>query len=227
MDYFLTKLVTDFKSIFLLLFVLIVLSHLLLIYMFRINKKAWLFIEYGALFFASLGLITITAEIRTNVAKSNLKSTQAKLEFTFSQLKYYVHDGSPAYICRTFVRSQLSPPNFDHVQKEYSEACNWYKKLNSILPESVTPDFPPLDLDSLRETDFSDPVIVESIRWIKTLIRQYERERMELIEAKRKATPGNFESAMYFLSPLFICITLAITITKTTWNLKQLYRRGS
>ncbi len=108
----------------------------------RLKKTGWAVMQYLVIALALLGLLSAVSNARQLVAQGMLSISGSHLGFEFRDLRQRVDlYSSPGIVCRTFVRSEYSPPPevFDRTQREYDELCQWFKSVAGALPHELPP----------------------------------------------------------------------------------------
>jgi hypothetical protein len=127
---------------------------------------------------------------------------------------------SDSRICRTFVRSKSSPPNFDETQSEFNQVCDFGRRLAAILP-----DEPTADIGSFLELLKKRPPITN--RMLKDMYEARDRALAAYVayldEYKRIKKQGDYGSGkLRFMakSPNLIAIAVALRMTKVTGEIR-------
>ncbi len=151
---------------------------------------------------------------------SPARNSQNSVDPRTSEVPVLVKD-PPTYLCRKATRSNLSPPNFDEIERQFDEACAWLKSAPTILPEHDDGPFIPLNFDDTHfPSDITEPIILNSAQWVKGLFREYEERRLRLEDLKKQTEQSAFEEASRAVSPILLCIALALRITKVTGEIR-------
>lgn len=221
MDHWIVKLATDLKTLFLCFVALIILFHILFVYPKNIGKIGWKIIEYIVLLIASIGIITISADIRTWLAKSHLRWEEMRAVSDFENIVYKIREGHPGYICCIFTRSEYSPNNFEEINEEYDRACKWYKKMSELLPQKIDPEFKELIFSEMPKLNVKDEIINESINEVKNSFQRYMAQREIMMNLREKTKKNDFEDLLLIFSPFLLCVALALQITKITGGIRS------
>lgn len=215
--------VNIWKLLILFVFLLVAL-HWLLVRWLKPNKVGWKRVDYIWLGIAALGLISMSTDVRNWLAVEEAKWAKERAEAKFSLLRYYAGgDKPPEYICIKFVRNEQSPDDFDEIQAEYDEFCEWNKRLLADLPTRLPDDDELPDLkypDYKPEKNPKNKVLIEYISNIKKYFEYYQTDRNEYITLKKASFKSDFEKTLFYLSPILLCIALALRITKVTGEIK-------
>ena len=202
------------------LLVLLVFFHIALIRVAKLGKIGWKWTEYVWLGFAALGLVTLTGDVRTWVSENHLQNQTASTLFAFDRLTSALQSAARG-ACRKFTPSEFPSDNLDEIQTEHDDVCDWFKKLEASLPKTVEPDFPALDFSTMPPPDgIRDAILQDLVSWIEHLYDDYNDRRRKRNEFLAKSTKTYGEDELYFFSPIFLCIALAIRFTKVSGELK-------
>jgi len=205
--------------------VLLVLFDVLLVRWLKLGKVAWKRVDYIWLGFGALGLLGAVAQVRMASAAAQIEMHESRVAVALNSVKSLIelYAKTPGAICRTFVRSEYSPPpeEFQRSQNEYNTACAWAKQMADTLAMRASSPPEPIDRASLP----SRPVVADgALRdMFRGLDRQFEYfdqniETYRAVREKSKQTP--FEQFLVFLGPFLLAIALAIRITKVTGEIK-------
>lgn len=219
MDSWFIKLITNSGWLFLLLGGLAVIFHVFFLWFLKIDKKGRAALDYLILVFAALSIIPISADIRGVAGQARLREVEIRAITNFQLFRDYFHPRST--MCRKFTRISSSPDNFDEIQADNDRACNWHGKAMAILPMEVSKDLPELNLPEIPKLNGNDPSLEGILETYQMYIDNYESYRQKAIILRKKIKKNDFESIIYILSPLFLCITFALGATKITSSLRS------
>jgi hypothetical protein len=199
--------------------------HAVFVYWRPLSKRWWKRLDYVWLTFAALGLVGAAAEVRRSTANSQLGLFQDQASRALRDVHGEAEflSRSPGVLCRTFTRSEYSPPpaEFDRIQSEYTKACDWAKKVEARLPREISVPLAKIDTNSLPQR----PVISESepIHLTDDLYRQIEFYNSSVQTVRGLAGRSkreNLEWTLILLGPFLLAIALAIRFTKVTGELR-------
>jgi hypothetical protein len=189
--------------------------HFLFFRLAPLSSIGWKRIDYVWLSMALLGLMGAVAAGREIIATNMVEYSKSRIEWSFRFMRLRAEYGTSNAICRTFVRSEFSPPSseMERDQKEYDDQCRWFKNVNAVIStfnvnkqEEVDPissfGKPPLGGDEWARNSF-----LESVENYNSIVRAIG----ELDNAIR---PTGFELFLKILGPTLIAIALALRITK-------------
>lgn len=215
------RLVTNFWWLSGLLLGLILVLHIVLIWVWPLGKVGWKRTDYIWLTIATLGLISLSGELRRWVSSNRLELATARVQYSLDSLRSYLVKSPPTHFCTEFIRSELSPPNLDDIQRQYHLACDWLRTAPAALPKNDDPPFQPLNFDDTHVPKGLDaPVLVDTIKWIRHLFEEYEQRRLSLIQTQQQTKQTDGEDAQRILSPILLCLALALRITKVTGEVR-------
>lgn len=199
------------------LFTLTLIFHVILIWLYPRTKTQWKRIDYIWISLAALGLVGETDSIKKRILEARIDGIAWQIpsayEYMCSRLSA---DGSPT-VCRGFVRSEYSPPNFDEIVADYDRSCKWSKEVFAIIQKIDTQEYSIIDTTKLpilitTDNNWFKNIISEDIRRYNSLIYERDDARTELNYIK----DGFFE----FLRPLLLILGLSIRLTKVTGEVK-------
>lgn len=214
-------------GIVLVVFVVLLIScDLLLVRMFPLSKKVWKRIDYIWLSFAALGLISASAQVRIFVASVELNNCNMRIMSAYDSLHSSItsYAKKPSYLCRTFVRTEFSPPEpeFSNTQNEFNQACAWFQSIAVDLPPH-----PSIKQDNIHKIQlpntpfmFRDSSLLQVISELHNQYNRYNEAVMDLEEIKSAQKRSELENILVFLGPWLLAFALALRITKVTGELK-------
>jgi len=213
---------------------LLIVFHATLVLWLRLGALAWKIVDYIWLGFAALGLIGAVGQVRIASASSQLGLYEERAVAGFNLVKDLtkLYAATPGAICRTFDRSEFSPPpeQFDRTQREYEIACVWAKRTNEFLA-TVKP-MPPNRLDVAKlppRPQITNGALLDMFRGLDSQLGYWNRD-IDLYQrlADKTRTTG-LEASVVFLSPFILALALALRITKVTGEIaleRQTRRSG-
>jgi hypothetical protein len=205
---------------------LLVALDLLLVRWLRLGKVSWKRMDYIWLGFGALGLLGAVAQVRMESASAQLDMYEKRAIVAFDSVKSLVevYASNPGPICRTFVRSEFSPPpdEFQRIQNEYNTACEWVKQVSEALKTHATSPPRPIDRASPLppRPQVSDGALKGMFRGLDRQLAYFDQniQAFEALRQKSKRTPT--EETFVYIGPFLLAIALAIRITKVTGELK-------
>lgn len=200
-------------------FASLLLFHVLLIWVLEVGAVTWKQIDYVWLAIAALGLLGAVSEVRRMVAQNQLGRQQSILTWAYEDLRREAEFMIGPAVCRQFVRSKYSRPDFDAIQQEYDAACQFARQMLTRLPSD-----PPPDLQGLRLADrpkVTDPVLQQVFEGLSREVESYLRARraMDQTIAATKRTP--LEDTLALFGPLLLAVALALRMTKVSGEIRM------
>lgn len=203
--------------------VFLIIFHLILVP--RLKVQAWKVVEYIWLGFAALGLFGAVEQVREIAARDQISMFQQRATVALSTLRSLVtiYQSNPGPVCRTFTRSEYSPPQeeFEKIQREYNEACAWFKQVVSTIPAEVP--MPPRLIEwasVLQGANFSLGDLKDIIRGIHQQVDYYNGRVGDLLTVYNATQRTTLEETLVFLGPFLLAIALALRITKVTGEMR-------
>jgi hypothetical protein len=213
MDFYL-KIVTNTSFLILILIIFTLAFHYFFLNVYKLNKIQLKKLEYIYLSAAFIGLIGYSSNLRIWLSSNQLYWYKNIAISSFNLLR----DDVDTIYCPKFTRSDFSPENFDEIQIETDLVCEWFKKVAGIIPKTGD-DLPEVKFEDLPFINVKEPILVSSIDRLKKMIYEYNIFREKYYELVKKSSKNSFEVILSFLSPMLICIAIAIRITKVSGEL--------
>jgi len=213
---------SNILKLFCLLIFLLVLFDILFIRILKFDKIAWKRTDYVWLSIAALSLVSLSFQVRSWLAEqqAELAKIQAKTHFSLL-LNYIGPQEPPRYICRIFMKDWYSTANFEEVQKEYDQICEWNRQLLKNLHKLSDDCLPKIEYNNIKPPITPiDPILREYLDTIKTYLNDYNKLRREYFNLKKKSLKNNFEEILFYIWPVLICVALALRITKVRGEIK-------
>jgi hypothetical protein len=205
----------------------VVLFHLLLVFWLKIGKRAWKIVDYVWLGFAALGIFGAAGQARQLVANNMTSTLNQQAQVSYMQLVSFVGQYSnEGAVCRTFVRSQYSPPpaEFERIQKDYDSVCHWFWDVQRTIPSAADNFYNGIESVDPRNLA-PEPTVPE--RDLNEVLRAFYKQRDIYNEdAKRYADVlgatkhSPVENLLILTSPLLLTFALALRITKVTGEIR-------
>jgi len=215
---------TSLRVILLVFVGALVIFHVVFVFIAKLDKKAWKWVDYFWLSFALIGLVGQVAESRRITATGFRSMSEAKVESNFRILRDRIdfYANSEAF-CRQPVRTASSPPEeeFNRIKLEFDRACAWAKKYASTMPRTVQPPFAEVAWNEFtyaqNEASSVTKGSMDSIHQSVDDFNLLVREHAGLLESQEKS---EFERTLAMLSPLLLAVALALRITKVTGEIR-------
>jgi hypothetical protein len=201
---------------------LLIIFDLVLVRYFKLSSISWKRVDYIWLGFAALGLIAAAAQVRELVATDQIDMFQQRANAGLSRLRGSAtllgSDSGP--VCRTFVRSQYSPPQeeFDRIQQEYNRVCGWFKQIGSAIPRELP--IPPklTTLPSGPDASINDLKNIIDSFYQQLEFYNQDVEAFSTVYNARKRS--RLENLLVYLGPFLLAAALALRVTKVTGEIK-------
>lgn len=204
---------------------LTIILHVVFVYWRPQSKRWWKCVDYVWLGFATLGIIGAVAEVRKSAATSQLGIYQDLASHALSDVHKHAEflSQSPGAVCRTFTRSEYSPPaaEFQRIQQEYNEVCNWARKTVSSLPREASTPPSILDTGSLPQRPaITEPALVDMTDYFYHQIDSYNTLVQTVRGLATSSKRDDIEWTLVVLGPFLLATALAIRLTKVTGELR-------
>lgn len=210
--------------IFLLIF------HGWLVYLRPIGDIGWKRVDYLWLGVAVIGLVGQSAQVRQHWYTSANEMSQIIVKGALISLKQDADFSIGPAICRTFNRSDFSPPNFDPIQAEYNIACEEFTRLTKeIRSTEGNREVGFLDLldTSKTRSKLTDPILIKTLENLEMAHRHFIDALKEKEDAKQKTKPTTNEFVLIVFSPFLLMLALALRITKVSGEIRLKCEPGS
>ena len=209
---------SNISNLIVLLILLSVCFHIVLIKFIKLNQMGWKYLEYVWIFFAFLSLIAASSQSRIWIASIKMDTAYEKAQSQFDILRKWLGSTEPvSYICMKFIKTPLSPDNFDEIQSEHDQLCAWNKKILADLPKSISNDLPEIDYEKLKPPILpKNKILIEFLQTVRMYSTDYQKTRNKYLDHKKAAKKTFIEEIFSFFTPIFLCIALALRVTKIT-----------
>ncbi|MFC6521616.1 hypothetical protein ACFQAT_19800 [Undibacterium arcticum] len=150
--------------------------HAWLVYWKPIGDIGWKRVDYLWLSVAVIGLVGQSTQVRQHWYASAYDISHYRVEGALMALKRRADFSIGPAICRTFVRTEYSPTNFDQVQAEYNYACAEFTRLTKeVRSVEGNRDVGFLDLldTSLTRNKLTDSILIETLANLETAHRGF------------------------------------------------------
>ncbi len=209
-------------TILLIFVVLLIVFDLILVRWLKLGNFAWKIVDYIWLGVGALGLIGAASQSRQITATNFLPFAVEVKTMTFQSAQQYVsgYRGSPI-ICRTFTRTEFSPPpeELDRISKEYATVCTWFEQLYAVFPQTEpTGGIDPTGFPVPPEVTSRD--LQDIIGGFARTLDPYNVHATYVENLRRKAQRSEAETSLMIVIPLLLAIALALRITKVTGEIK-------
>ncbi|OHC63254.1 MAG: hypothetical protein A2040_07590 [Rhodocyclales bacterium GWA2_65_19] len=204
-------------AVFLLIF------HGWLVYLRPIGDIGWKRVDYLWLGVAVIGLVGQSAQVRQHWYASSNEMSQFRVEGALMSLRREADFSIGPAICRTFVRSDFSPPTFDQMQAEYNFACDEFTRLTKeVRSTEGSRDVGFLDLLDTSKTrnKLTDSILMKTLENLEMAHHRFIDALKEKADAKQKTRPTTNEFVLIVFSPFLLMFALALRITKVTGEIR-------
>lgn len=194
--------------------------HLVFVRWWPLDKVGWKKVDYLWLSLVVLGLIGGVGSARQEIARGIAASAESRLESAEDLVEDRLSFGQSSVICRTFIRSESSPPPevLDQMQREFDQECAWFRAASDRLPTT-----PFVKRQFLRIEDFGNPPSGgdrSAITNLEYSIRQYNEAVAKVEKISNAAGPSDIEAFIQILGPVLLAIALALRLTKVTGEIR-------
>jgi hypothetical protein len=215
----------NLPAVFLAFAIFLVAFDIILVRWLKLSKVTWKKVDYVWLGFASLGIFSAVSQVRVMTANAQADMFREGAVLAFSSLRYLADSNAsdPGAICRTFVRSEYSPPpgEFDSTQREYNQACEWAKHVARTIPAKVPTPAKPISQGLLpARPSASAGDLKEMIDGLYFQFDVYNKHSEALSDLSEETKRTGTEDILIYFGPLLLVIALALRITKVTGEIR-------
>lgn len=203
------------------LIVLLTLFHVWLVVKKPLSKVGWKRVDYIWLAVAALGIMGQAGNVRMKLFTAVMESARASSQYALLDLKQQANFAVGPSVCRTFVRTENPPPNFDEIQREYSFACRELTKMTTDIRSAEVGrkvgflmDLHPLIMKT------TDKVLLTTLQNLENSHTKFKESLKEEKNAENKTHMTDLEYVLLFLSPYLLVIAVALRITKVTGEIR-------
>ena len=201
---------------------LLLLFHIIILVGGNLSKLEWKTVDYVYLTFAAISALAITIDNGITYSQMILPLEQS-VTFTRYISVRELAISNKRILCDTqFVKSQISPKNFDDILRQDKELCNWFSlALDTILKEDQ-PDkvlLSTINYGSLPKlNNISHRVLLLYQNSFLIQVDGYNKAFDKYTRLKEQSDSKN-NYVYKFFAPFFLPIALALRITKVTGEL--------
>lgn len=196
----------------------LVVSHIALVWIIRLDKIGWKKVDYIWLGFTALSLLTAASEVRRLVATHWLTSEERYRDAAYEWLRDNAEFMRGGAVCVEFVRSEFSPSNFDEVQTQFRKVCDYGKRLYASLP--TQPPEAPLGLKLPARPAVTDRGLLGYYEMFDNAWKDYIQAEHWVKKLDAATTRTDTEETFVLLSPILLAVALALRITKVTGEIR-------
>ena len=201
-------------------FLALAIFHFFLVHLFPRDPLAWKKVDYFWLPLVLIGVVIQVVSAQRDIATNMIDMAKARTDFGATQVQDRLAFGRSEAICRTFIRSEMSPPpeEFNRIQREFNEECQWFQKATKHLPATR---FEKRDIISLEDLGIPPKGGDEwAIPALQDAIRRYNAGVAKVNELEESMRRSLLEMLLRVFGPWFIVIGLALRLTKVTGEIK-------
>lgn len=195
--------------------------HFVLVKVWPLSAQGWRRVDYIWVSMALLGVLATVDQTRMLVATNLANSVEIRIPSALSSLKSAATFGTSGAICRTFIRSEFSPPEpqFTELQRDFDAQCNWFREISPRVHE--------LTVESARDFDLSKLAASRPVGGEPFAYRSFDESLQDLRESysalstlRRKTSHAWFHELLLVLGPTVLAIAIALRLTKVTGELR-------
>lgn len=205
----------------------VIFFHLVLVFWLKLGKRAWKIVDYVWLGFAALGIFGAAGQARQLVANNMTSTLNQQAQISYMQLvslvARYSNEGA---VCRTFVRSQYSPPptEFERIQKDYDSVCHWLWDIQRKIPSAADNFYNGIERVDPRnlatEPTVPEKDLNEVLQAFHKQLHIYNEDAKGYADVVGATKHSPLENLLILTSPLLLTFALAIRITKVTGEIR-------
>lgn len=185
--------------------------HYLFVFRHPQTARFWHASDYAWLAVAFLAVLPAVAEIDRLRANADLVSARAEAGIALSVLRRYT---DPESTCRSYVRSEYSPPDFDETVAAQADVCRWAESVRARLPAESSevparftlPEAPP-NLTSIT---------VRQVEGVHDAFNRYSKAINAWGTAERRLSRRDWEISFLLLSPFLFAGAVALRVTRVS-----------
>lgn len=204
---------------------LVAIFHLIIIYVKNPDDITWKRVDYLWLSLTIIGIVSTSGAIERHVSKILLDSQEIpRLKTNYSMIHNFfdIRASSEGWYCinheyeNTFA---ITKEKFEEHSNRLREQCAYLQQQLKKVPKEIPEPYPSLK-DLNLPSDISSKVQNkdESIRY-QDVLNYYNEQYLIYADTKNKIEISDSEFILLFLSPFFICLGLAIRVTKVTGDI--------
>ena len=190
----------------------------------KLQNRAWKHVDYVWLAVGALGLIGAVEGPRRSIAVTLANLAESRLTGSISTLNATAQFGVSPATCRTFVRSDASPPEpeFSRTQREYDQVCAWFKQVQPRMPSRVTAVTGAVTISALAlSPDVTNAGLIWQLERFRSDLLAVNQQIATLATLREAQKRGFFEDLMHYLGPMLLAVAIALRITKVTGEIKN------
>ena len=216
MDNLFANIVSNIWYALVALLIISIVLHLFLVYPKNLSKKQWKRVDYIWIELTAVGLIGTTNNVRLVLNKNQLLLTYPRLASQIKYINSFLSPEGSKIVCRTSVKTEYSPSNFDEIVKDDNNACEWSKKIYQIIKRIDTAAYTSVNMSEIPPLETSENIWFKGV--ILDNINKYNSLVLDKENCARQIDDLNKDTFLVF-SPLLLILGLAIRLTKVTGEL--------
>jgi len=183
-----------------------------------LTKRGWKKVDYVVVGVAAVGILGAAGTIRREIAKNFQSTAETRARTSYEFARYQMGNLSAPFICRTFEKTELSPPNLSELQAEFDRVCAFGRAALNKIPTEMPKEtgFP----DVGAWPDVKSGMLTQVFTEDKQAIDRYRATRETFDKLRGDAEYSALDSNLFFLTPLLIAVALALRMTKVTGELR-------
>lgn len=195
----------------------LVVLHVVLIRVLKFDKLNWKQVDYVWVSLAMIGIFANVEQLRSTTARNHANIATSRAEASFGLVRESVRFGTSGGVCRTFVRSEFSPPEPEmaKIQREFDAQCEWFKKLSLAFDQLSPKAVEPIDISKLQSPPppGGEPM---AYRHLNESIAEFNRQVIELNELRERTRASWLYEFLQVIGPSLLAIAVALRLTKVT-----------
>lgn len=178
--------------------------HLPFLFGHNLSKSGWKKVDYVWLSTAVLALLASASEVRLFVAGNWLDQEQRVATTTLNSLANYTKSVVSGRMCNEF-----------ELRAQERLACDWFNSTSEYFDSLTLNETPELKLAPFPDLEKNDWGY-QDYEQFKGLYAYYSHEYERVTQVQRATVKSPFEMALWYFSPLLLCMSLAVRFTKVT-----------
>jgi hypothetical protein len=191
--------------------------------LYPLRKRGWKIVDFFWLGATALGLIGTAGQVRQLVATAQINMLETFAETDLRGLQHAA-DGlaaDPGAVCRTWIRTQYSPPPEEsaRIARDFANVCEYFKAVSGALKRVKAGDLvqshhlprqpvvPEVDLRSILDSFRAD-------------VERTNQTVTNLLQLRSAAKRTDIETSLIILSPLLLAIALGLRLGKVNGELR-------
>ena len=208
-------------ALFACFFAALIVLHLWFVWPRNLTKRQWKYADYVWLFAGLLTLISIGGELRRYHAEQSLELVSGRTQNMHQLFIDFFIEEPPSYVCRTFVRSELSPDDIDEVQAKFDELCEWFRTFPSVFLSETLPDFHPIEWQELSPPSTDEASLADILLGMEKQLSYFNDSARELRAVREDLEETFVESLFRQAWPFLFVFAVALRMAKTTGELRH------